>query len=101
MASLRCASAAAWGPRACSSGRPPVRRDTRSHPERRGDMGTHEAGTALPGGGFLIDQATPSAVFTPEDLSEEHRMVRKAAADFIAREVIPRLAEIEHQNWEI
>jgi alkylation response protein AidB-like acyl-CoA dehydrogenase len=64
-------------------------------------MGTQEAGTALPGGGFLVDQAAPAAVFTPEDLSEEHHMVRKAAADFIGREVIPRLTEIEHQNWEV
>jgi len=28
-------------------------------------------------------------------------MVRRAAAEFVAREVVPRLEEIEHQNWDV
>jgi alkylation response protein AidB-like acyl-CoA dehydrogenase len=57
--------------------------------------------TALPGGGFLIDRATPDDVLTPEDLNEEQRMVRKATADFFAREVAPRADAIEKQDWEV
>ncbi|MDR5682692.1 MAG: acyl-CoA dehydrogenase family protein [Armatimonadota bacterium] len=60
-----------------------------------------EARTALPGGGFLIDRATPGDVFTPEDLNEEQRMVRKAASDFFAREVAPRAEAIEKQDWDV
>lgn len=57
--------------------------------------------TARPGGGFLIERTPPEEVFTPEDLAEHHRMVRKAAQDFMQREVLPRDAEIERQDWEL
>ncbi|MDR7415666.1 MAG: acyl-CoA dehydrogenase family protein [Armatimonadota bacterium] len=60
-----------------------------------------EARAALPGGGFLIARTSPEAVFTPEDLGEEHRMVRRTAAEFFQREVLPRMEEIERQNWEV
>jgi alkylation response protein AidB-like acyl-CoA dehydrogenase len=60
-----------------------------------------EAKAALPGGGFLIARTSPEAVFTPEDLGEEHRMVRRTAAEFFQREVLPRAEEIERQNWEV
>ncbi len=60
-----------------------------------------EAKAALPGGGFLLGRTPPEEVFTPEDLSEEHRMVRRTAAEFLAREVLPRLEAIERQDWEV
>ncbi|MDR5708865.1 MAG: acyl-CoA dehydrogenase family protein [Armatimonadota bacterium] len=60
-----------------------------------------ETKAALPGGGFLIARTSPEAVFTPEDLGEEHRMVRRTAAEFFQREVLPRVEEIERQNWEV
>lgn len=55
----------------------------------------------LPGGGFLVARTSPEDVFTPEDLDESHRMVRKAAADFMEREVLPRDAQLEKQDWEL
>ncbi len=55
----------------------------------------------VPGGGFLVDRAAPEDVFTPEDLEESHRLVRKAAADFMQREVLPRDARLEKQDWEL
>ncbi len=55
----------------------------------------------VPGGGFLVDRAAPEDVFTPEDLEESHRLVRKAAADFMQREVLPRDAQLEKQDWEL
>ncbi len=55
----------------------------------------------VPGGGFLVQAASPDEVFTPEDLEESHRLVRKAAADFMQREVLPRDAQLEKQDWEL
>lgn len=55
----------------------------------------------VPGGGFLVEAASPDEVFTPEDLEESHRLVRKAAADFMQREVLPRDAQLEKQDWEL
>ncbi len=57
--------------------------------------------TVLPGGGFLVTRSSPEDAFTPEDLDESHRMVRKAAADFMEREVLPRDAQLEKQDWEL
>jgi hypothetical protein len=55
----------------------------------------------LPGGGFLVAPSAPEEVFTPEDLDTTHRMVRKAAADFMEREVLPRDTQLESQDWEL
>jgi len=64
-------------------------------------MDGQEHQKTLSGGAFLVGRAEPVDVFTPEDLTEEHRMIRKAAADLAAREIVPRADEIEHQNWDV
>ena len=35
------------------------------------------------GGSFLIEERTPEEVFTPEDFTEEHRMIAETARDFM------------------
>ena len=55
---------------------------------------------ARPGGAFLVHPETGD-VFAPEQLNDEQRMARRAAADFVAREIVPRFDEIEHQNWDV
>ena len=49
------------------------------------------------GAGFLIDPV-PEDVFTPEDLGDERRAMARTAEEFIDREVVPRLAEIEEKQ---
>ncbi|SHE28350.1 hypothetical protein SAMN02745218_00017 [Desulfofundulus australicus DSM 11792] len=49
------------------------------------------------GGAFLLENANPQDVFTPEDLTDEHRMIRDTVADFAANELAPRAEELEHQ----
>jgi alkylation response protein AidB-like acyl-CoA dehydrogenase len=53
------------------------------------------------GGSFLIEERDPQDVFTPEDLSEEHRQIAKTAIDFIQNEVMPAAAEIEAKNFHV
>ncbi|HJV44471.1 MAG TPA: acyl-CoA dehydrogenase family protein [Bacillota bacterium] len=53
------------------------------------------------GGGFLLEETKPENMFTPEDLSEEHRMIAKMTAEFIEGEVLPQVEEIEGQNLEV
>jgi len=55
--------------------------------------------TIRKGGTFLVEQATPAEVFTPEDFREEHRMIADTVEDFIKNEVQPHLAEIEHKDF--
>jgi alkylation response protein AidB-like acyl-CoA dehydrogenase len=53
--------------------------------------------TATPGASFLIDPV-PDDVFTPEDFSDEQRAMARTAEEFIDREVVPRVAEIEEKQ---
>lgn len=46
------------------------------------------------GGSFLIEDRLPEEVFTPEDFSEEQRMIGETAADYAEKEVLPRQAEL-------
>ncbi|MDX9721536.1 MAG: acyl-CoA dehydrogenase family protein [Myxococcota bacterium] len=50
---------------------------------------------SLVGGAFLITESTPEQVFCPEDLSEEHRMIRDAARDFVSKRVAPQIEALE------
>ena len=43
---------------------------------------------AAPGGSFLIEDRSPEDVFTPEDFSDEHRMIGQTAAEFMEKEMI-------------
>ncbi|GAV24336.1 acyl-CoA dehydrogenase [Carboxydothermus islandicus] len=51
----------------------------------------------LRGGEFLIKDVEPQSIFTPEDFTEEHRMMAKMVKDFITNEVVPKSEEIENQ----
>jgi alkylation response protein AidB-like acyl-CoA dehydrogenase len=50
------------------------------------------------GGGFLLETTGSATILTPEMLSDEQRMMRDTAEDFMRREVEPRTAEIEQKK---
>ncbi len=56
------------------------------------------ASTKVLGGGFLVQDASPADVFTPEELSEEHRAVAHTVDEFWANEVEPHLEAIRAQS---
>src|ERR671915_1527545 len=53
------------------------------------------------GGSFLIEERTPSEVFTPEDFNEEHRMIADTTRQFMDAEVLPRINELEAKDWKL
>ena len=55
---------------------------------------------AARGGSFLIEERQVAEVFTPEDFSEEQRMIGEAAAEFMEKEMMPRLPEILALKYE-
>jgi alkylation response protein AidB-like acyl-CoA dehydrogenase len=55
---------------------------------------------AARGGSFLVEDRAPEQVFTPEDFTEEQRMIGETAADFMQNEVLPRLSEILALKYE-
>ncbi|MEW5980304.1 MAG: acyl-CoA dehydrogenase family protein [Acidobacteriota bacterium] len=54
--------------------------------------------TTSPGGGFLIAETGPEGIFTPEDFSDEHRMIADTAEQFMESEVVPRIDAIEYKE---
>ena len=52
----------------------------------------------IKGGSFLIEDRTPSEIFTPEDFNEEHRMIADTTRQFMDAEVLPRINELERRN---
>src|SRR5690606_27259767 len=55
-------------------------------------------GTSVQGGGFLINTATPENNFTPEDFNEEQKMIADMCDDFLDKEVLPYLNELDRQQ---
>jgi len=53
------------------------------------------------GGAFLIEERTPEEIFTPEDFTEEHRMIAETTRQFIDNEVTPHIDELEKHNWKL
>jgi alkylation response protein AidB-like acyl-CoA dehydrogenase len=50
------------------------------------------------GGSFLIESRSPGDVFTPEDTTEQHRLIAQTAQEFIDREIVPRTQGIEEKK---
>lgn len=55
----------------------------------------------MKGGEFLIAETTTDAVFTPEDFSDEHRMIGETCREYIDNEVAPQLPALEGHAWEV
>ncbi len=50
------------------------------------------------GGEFLIKETDPQNVFTPEDFSEEQRMMAQTCLDFVKEEVTPLLDRLDNHE---
>ena len=46
----------------------------------------------------MINPSTPENTFTPEDINEEQRMVAQMCDEFLEKEVLPKLVEIDAQQ---
>src|SRR5213080_1997273 len=55
----------------------------------------------IKGGRFLIEERSPSEIFTPEDFNEEHRMIADTTRQFMDAEVLPRINELENKDWNL
>src|SRR3954470_13911595 len=55
----------------------------------------------VPGGSFLIEERSPQDIFTPEDFTEEHRMIAETTRQFVDAEVRPRTDELEKHDWKL
>ena len=54
-----------------------------------------------PGGSFLLDSRHPEEVFTPEDFSEQHRLIAQTAEEFAQNEILPNIEKMEHKDFSV
>lgn len=52
------------------------------------------------GGGFLPEDMEPAHLFTLEDLTEEQQMIARTTKDFVEKEVLPYVDEIEQHQFQ-
>jgi alkylation response protein AidB-like acyl-CoA dehydrogenase len=53
------------------------------------------------GGAFLIEDQSAAEIFTPEDLTPEHREIARAAREFFEKEVAPNVDAIVHGDRDL
>ena len=53
------------------------------------------ANQPIKGGEFIIRNTEPKDIFTPEEFSEEHKMIAQMCDDFIEQEILPHLDRID------
>src|ERR671919_2540604 len=53
------------------------------------------------GGSWVLEDTASSDIFTPEKMSDEHRLMAQTTDEFIASEVLPKLEQLETKDWEL
>jgi alkylation response protein AidB-like acyl-CoA dehydrogenase/outer membrane murein-binding lipoprotein Lpp len=56
------------------------------------------AQTLTRGGAFLVADCNPENVFTPADLSDDQRLIGQTAEEFVAKEVVPNIPDLEQHK---
>jgi len=64
-------------------------------------MATATTPNVIPGGSFLIANASPDDIFTLEDLTEEQQEIARTTAEFAEKSILPRVAEIEAKDFSV
>jgi alkylation response protein AidB-like acyl-CoA dehydrogenase len=54
----------------------------------------------IKGGAFLIEDRTAGEIFTPEDFTDEHKMIGDTIREFVDNEVRPNIEAMEQHDWE-
>ena len=64
-------------------------------------MSTTVSTAAHTGGAWLISSTSGDNVFTPERLSDDHRLMARTTAEFVSNEVMPALDRLEQKDWDL
>jgi alkylation response protein AidB-like acyl-CoA dehydrogenase len=69
------------------------------HRHRGAEMATTTVSQSLRrGGAFIIAESTPEEIFTPADLSDDQRLIGQTTEEFVTKEVLPRISELEQHK---
>ena len=53
------------------------------------------------GGSWVLEDTESSELFTPEKMTEEHRLMAQTTDEFISGEVLPHLERLEKKDWAL
>ncbi len=54
--------------------------------------------TAAKGGSFLLESPLASEVFTPADLTDDQKLIGQTAEEFVTKEVMPLVKDLENKK---
>ena len=54
--------------------------------------------TAAKGGSFLLESPRPEDIFTPADLTDDQKLIAQTAEEFVLKEVVPHIKELEEKK---
>jgi alkylation response protein AidB-like acyl-CoA dehydrogenase len=57
--------------------------------------------TNLSAGSFLIEERKSEEVFTPEDFTDQHRLIAQTAEEFANKEIVPNIDKMERKEFSI
>jgi butyryl-CoA dehydrogenase len=58
--------------------------------------------TARPSGGsFLIEERHPDDIFTPEEFTDQHKLIAQTAEEFALNEIAPNIERMEHKEFSV
>jgi alkylation response protein AidB-like acyl-CoA dehydrogenase len=55
----------------------------------------------IKGGGFLLSETLPAQVLSPEDFTDEQKMIAQTTKEFVDKEVLPLHDKIESKDYEV
>ena len=53
------------------------------------------------GASWLFEDSEPAAIFTPEKLTDEHRLIARTTQEFVSKEVLPNVERLEAKDWAL
>jgi alkylation response protein AidB-like acyl-CoA dehydrogenase len=57
--------------------------------------------TTTRGGAWLIEETPEGTIFTPEQFSDEQRLIGQTADEFMTNEVLPAIDQLEQKDWDV
>ena len=57
--------------------------------------------TGITGGIWLLEETVPGSIFTPERLTDEHRLIDQTAEEFVTKEVLPNQDQLATKDWDL
>ncbi|HIX43817.1 MAG TPA: acyl-CoA dehydrogenase family protein [Candidatus Kurthia intestinigallinarum] len=61
---------------------------------------TEHTANIIKGGSFLTEDVDINRVFTPEDFTDEHKMIAKTTEDYVKNDVFPLIPNLENHEFE-